>query len=166
MCVRLCKPDVCHAQFHIVSPASCSTHGFGGAIFQTKSAGAWPWQWSHLDPFGFTLWNGIKLASGMPKRCQNTLMYRRHIDVSMTKGHVFIDPQQNPLITFTFKFCSYEKYQEAPCDAREKEAPRATIGWKLFADVCGRRCHVTSCDNCLEAALELRTSGSGTIWKW
>ena len=97
MCVRLCKPDVCHAQFHIVSPASCSTHGFGGAIFQTKSAGAWPWQWSHLDPFGFTLWNGIKLASGMPKRCQNTLMYRRHIDVSMTKGHVFIDPQQNPL---------------------------------------------------------------------
>lgn len=45
---------VCHAQFHTVSPASCSTHGFGGgAIFQieTKSAGAWPWQWSHLALF-------------------------------------------------------------------------------------------------------------------
>lgn len=84
------------------------------------------------------------------------------IDVSVTEGHVFIDPQQNPL---SHLLSSSAPMKSKPCDAREKEAPRATTGWKLFADVCGRRCHVTSCDNCLEAALELRTSGSGNIWK-
>ena len=160
-------------------PCSVS-HSFTCVVFD-----AWIWRWCHfpnrnkicrcmtmaMEPFGFVSHSfGIKLASSenMPKRCQNTLMYRRHIDdhrCLRDRGTCVHRPSAESSVTFTFKFCSYEKYQKAPGDAREKEAPRATTGWKLFADVCGRRCHVTSCDNCLEAALELRTSGSGNMWK-